>query len=474
MSSFKNTLKSIAHVAFSRGVSLLSSVAVGLLLPKILSVDGYGFFKIYTLYVTYTSLLHFGFADGILLRFAGRDYDSLDRPQIRGFTRFFLLFQFAISAVMSVSGVFIPDSDYSFIVTMLGINMMIINLTTYYQFLSQATQRFAEYSARNFFAAVLKIVFVLVLFFGERFGWFEVPYQLYVIVLNVIDGLLLLWYIFTYRDITFGAGARIASLKSEILSVFKQGIVLTIAYQVSHLILALDRQFVSVLFPTETYAYYSFAYNLVTMISTMISSLAVVLLPMLKKATKDFVSKHFSTVMTAVAVLVGAAAICFFPLVAFIGWFLPEYVGSVGYLKIVLPSLMYNGCISVVMFTFCKVLDENFAFFRNGCIVLAVGFVSNATAYMLFKTPESISYASIITMAIWFLIEGRHIGKKVGTSVMKPFLYLTLLVCGFLAATLFISSVWLGALAYIAFYLALTLVMYGGFIRKKLGMYSRK
>lgn len=474
MSSLKNTLKSIAHVALSRGVSLLSSVAVGLLLPKILSVDGYGFFKIYTLYVTYTSLLHFGFADGILLRFAGKDYDSLDRPQLRAFTRFFLIFQFAISAVMSVSGVFVPDSDYSFIITMLGINMMIINLTTYYQFLSQATQRFAEYSARNFISAVLKIVVVLTLFLGERAGWFEVPYQLYVIILNIIDGALLMWYICTYRNITFGGGARIASLKKEILSVFKQGIVLTVAYQVSHLILALDRQFVSVLFPTETYAYYSFAYNLVTMISTMISSLAIVLLPMLKKATKEFVSKHFSTVMTAVAVLVGASAVCFFPLVAFIGWFLPEYVGSVDYLKIVLPSLMYNACISVVMFTFCKVLDENFVFFRNGCVILAVGFTTNTAAYLLFKTPESISYASIITMAIWFLIEGRHIGAHVGAGVMKPFVYLTLLVCGFLATTLLIESVWLGALVYIVYYLALTLAIYGGFIRKKLGMYSRK
>ena len=474
MSNLKKTLKSIVHVALSRGVSLASSVAVGLLLPKILSVDGYGFFKIYTLYITYTALLHFGFADGILLRFAGSDYDSLGRPQIRGFTRFFLLFQFIISAAMTASGLFVPDSDYSFIITMLGINMMIINLTTYYQFLSQATQRFAEYSARNFFSAIFKIVLVLVLFLGGRLGWFEVPYQLYVVALNIIDGLLLLWYVYTYRDITFGKSEKISALKSEITSLFKQGIVLTIAYQVSHLILALDRQFVSVLFPTETYAYYSFAYNLVTMISTMISSLAIVLLPMLKKATKDFVSKHFSTVMTAVAVLVGAAALCFFPLVAFIGWFLPEYTSSVEYLKIVLPSLMYNACISVVMFTFCKVLDENFAFFKNGCIVLAVGFVSNAAAYMLFETPASISYASIITMAVWFLIEGRHIGAIVGTSVYKTFLYLTLLVCGFLLSTLLITSVWLGAVVYFVFYLALTFLMYGGFIRQKLAMYSQK
>ena len=66
MSKQKGKIKALLYVAFSRGISLLSGVAVGLLLPKVLSVQDYGILKIFTLYVTYTALLHFGFVDGIL------------------------------------------------------------------------------------------------------------------------------------------------------------------------------------------------------------------------------------------------------------------------------------------------------------------------------------------------------------------------------------------------------------------------
>ena len=465
MSNKKSALKNIIHVAFSRGVSLLSGVAVGLLIPKILSVEGYGYFKIYTLYITYTALLHFGFVDGILLRLAGKDYEKLDKSKVRTYTVFFVSFQIAIGAAMAISSIFLQDSDYSFILLMLGINMIIINITSYYQFVSQATQRFAEYSARNFMVAVLKIAFVLVLLVAQMTNFFDVSYKIYVIGLNFIDGFLLLWYIFTYRDITFGQRTLLSESKKDIISIFKQGIILTAAYQVSHLVLSLDRQFVSILYSTEEYAIYSFAYNIVTLISTMISSLSVVLLPMLKKATEEFVKNNYKNVMAVVSILVGISIACYFPLDAFIKWFLPYYEYSTVYIRIVLPSLMYSSCISVVMFTFCKVLDMNFKFFKNGCIVLVIGFVSNVIAYMIFKTPESISYASLVTMALWFLIEGHHLGKAVNVKTYKEFIYISLLSAGFILTTTVIPSICTGMIVYVLFYVAVTFAMYRSFIK---------
>ena len=305
-----SALGNILKVAFSRGISLASGVVTGLLLPKLLGVTDYGFLKIYTLYVVYTALLHFGFVDGILLKFAGKSYEELDKSRFRAYTLFFAVFQAVIGMAMVGASCFLSNVDYRFILMMLGINMIIINLTTYYQFISQATQRFGEYSMRNLLVSAFKLVLVLVLLGLQYGGVADISYRVYIVCLNVMDGILLLWYIFTYRGITFGKMLSPAKLGSEIFDLFKTGIVLTVAYQISHLVFALDRQFVSVLYPTDTYGQYSFSYNIVTLISTMISSMSVVLLPMLKRVTRELASGYYKRLIAAVAVLVGGAMTC--------------------------------------------------------------------------------------------------------------------------------------------------------------------
>lgn len=464
----RSFLRNMLKVALGQGVSLLSGVAVGLLLPKALSLEDYGFLKIYTLYVAYTALLHLGFADGILLRLAGRDYESLDKAKMRTYTQFFAMMQGVIGAVLLIAGALVTDPDYSFIIAMLGVNMVIINLTTYYQFISQAVQRFSEYTFKNLVVAALKLCFVLALLVLRYGNIASVDYRFYIIGLNVIDGLVLAWYVVTYRSITFGKGHRLRESKADILSIFRLGIMLTVAYQVSHLVLALDRQFVSLFYPTETYALYSFAYNIITLISTMISSLAIVLLPALRRVSPEEAGSHYGGFLRTVAMLVGICALCYFPLTVFIRWFLPEYAESVQYLRIVLPALMYHSGISVVMFTFCKALGENKAFFKISLLILLLGFVTNTLAQLIFATPQAISIASLITMAAWYVIAGAWVGRRVQAKMGKEFAYLTVLGGLFLLCTSPSVSNWLGMGAYAAAFAAVTAVFYGKILLEKI------
>lgn len=464
----RSFLRNMLKVALGQGVSLLSGVAVGLLLPKALSLEDYGFLKIYTLYVAYTALLHLGFADGILLRLAGRDYESLDKAKMRTYTQFFAMMQGIIGAALLMAGALVTDPDYSFIIAMLGVNMVIINLTTYYQFISQAVQRFSEYTFKNLVVAALKLCFVLALL-ALRYGNIAaVSYRFYIIGLNVIDFVVLAWYVVTYRSITFGKGHRLRESKADILSIFRLGIMLTVAYQVSHLVLALDRQFVSLFYPTETYALYSFAYNIITLISTMISSLSIVLLPALRRLKAEETGSRYGDFLRVVAMLVGICALCYFPLTVFIRWFLPEYAESVQYLRIVLPALMYHSGISVVMFTFCKALGENKAFFKISLLILLLGFVTNTLAQLIFATPQAISIASLITMAAWYVIAGAWVGRRVQVKMGREFAYLTVLGVLFLLCTSPSVSNWLGMGAYAAAIVAVTAVFYGKFLLEKI------
>ena len=133
-----------------------------------------------------------------------------------------------------------------------------------------------------------------------------------------------------------------------------------------------------------------------------------------------------------------------------------------------MPGILYTGAISVVMFTFVKILNENFKFFTNSLLILALGFITNCLAQVLFCTPEAISYASLITMAVWFVLEGNHLKKLLKLSYLKEFCYVLAITAGFLAITNLISQPVLGMGCYLAFFLVTTLVCYPGLPKEAL------
>lgn len=468
--AFHNTLR----VAFSQGISLVSGVIASILLPKALTVSNYGMVKIFTLYIAYTALLHFGFTDGILLRFAGQDYDDLNKKEMRVYLSFFLIIELIIGGLLMITGLFLNNPDYRFLLLMLGIDMIAINLTTYYQFISQATKRFREYSLKNLMLSAAKALLVLVLL-GLKYTLFPViSYRVYLLCLVTLDVGMLLWYLFLYRDITFGERDKISQYKKQIISLFQTGILVTVAYQVSHLVHMLDRQFVSLLFSIEIYGVYAFSYHLITLISTMVSSLSIVMFPMLKRSQKEVLCSHYETVLSGVSALIGVSLLCYYPLSWFIRWFLPEYTESLQYLKIILPSILFTGTISVVMFTFSKILEENLSFFKNSCIVLVIGFVANLAAYAFFKTPEAISYASLLTLAVWFLLEGIHLKRIINGSYYQAFSYVCLVtVCFLITARLFPKDIY-GALSYLICYGALTLLCYRKYLGSWVSFFLKK
>ena len=456
----KHLSRNLMWVVFSRVISLLSSVAVGLLLPKIFSVSDYGYFKVFTLYAVYMALLHFGFVDGILLKLAGKEYSELDFEKTRAYTKFFVFFESLISLPILLCGIVFADGEYSFILVMLALNMVFVNVTTYYQFVSQATQRFREYSAKNFIVAVVKLAFVLGLFAIYFFDVSAVSYKVYLIGLNVLDLSMAIWYVYIYRDITFGKSVAFSSIKKDVLDIFKIGFVLTAAYQASHLVLALDRQFVNLLFPMETFAVYSFAYNIITMISTVVSSLSMVLLPMLKRSSVEYTIGYYKKSISVVAIVMSCALLSYFPLVWFIGWFLPNYSASLEYIAVLLPTLVFTSGVTVVMFTIEKVLDRSFAFFKTACAILLLGLITNTVAYFVFGTPKAISYASLGVMAVWFLWEGISLARRTKVTVYKEFIFISLISAGFLAVTTCMPNVVFGFLAYAAFLVALIVTLY--------------
>ena len=460
------TVKSIIEVTLSNIATILAGIVVGMLLPKIISVEDYGWYKTFTLYTTYIGFFSLGIIDGIVLKHGGDDFEQLNKPLFRSYFKWYALIHLSFSIILIISAVIIGDPDYSFICLMLAVYLVAANFTGYFQQISQITQRFKEYSARKIIYSGLRVINVLMLFALPLIN-IEPNYRVFLILFMVGECALTIWYMLTYKDIIRGEALSLSATKDSIVQLSKIGFPLLFANLCSTLILSLDRQFVSILFDTETYAKYSFAYNMLSLVTVAMSAISTVLYPTLKRTTKETLKETYSSLVAIISFLVFAAIAAYFPLCFFVEWFLPKYTESLPIFRIVFPGLALSSSITVIMHNYYKTLGINIIYFRKSIVILIVSGLANAVAYILFRSTYAISIASIITMLFWYLYIEQHFVKEFKYDRKKNFLYLIMMMSAFYIITS-VPNIYIGFILYIIVYCVITWIAYKQVITKDL------
>lgn len=470
----KNTIvKNILKVSLSNIIQIISGVLVGFLLPKMLSVTDYGYFKTFTLYATYVGLFHFGIADGIYLKYGGCSFDELDKTKFRFYSKFFAFFEFFIALLIAAISIFTLPSDLRFIFIFLAIFLFFNNITNYFQIISQITGKFNELSLRNIIQSFLTIAFIISLFLMAKFSSFILSYKIYTIIHVSITVFLSIWYIFTYRKIVFGKSLSLKYGWKDILYFIKIGFPLLIANLASSLIMTLDRQFVNILFDTEVYAIYAFAYNMLNLVTTATSAISTVLYPYLKKESDDSLKENYSRLCSYILILVFFMIISYYPLCFIVDNFLPKYHDSLIIFRVIFPGLAISSVITIVMHNYYKTTGKNFLYFIKTLIILAISIIANLIAYFLFKTPISISRASIITILLWYYYIEFYFVKTYKVKWIKNSLYMIISILVFYCIT-FIENYYIGFFVHLFIFLAITAIFYWKDIRLLLKMKHRK
>lgn len=456
-SKLNSFVKSVAKVATSNIFKLLSGVLVGFLLPKIISVVDYGYYKTFTLYATYVGLIAIGITDGVYLKFGGKNYEELDKSLFRFYSKVFLLLEILLSLLLSSIFLIFVKGELRFIFVCLCFYTIANNITGYYQILSQVTSRFGELSQRNLIQAILTSIAILTLWVINRFFNYPVSYKIYTIIFVSITSFLSIWYIISYRDVTFGK-TKNGGLKS-ITELIKIGTPLLIANLCSFLILSIDRQFVNFLFDTETYAVYAFAYNMLALLTTATSAISTVFYPTMKKSDESSLKKNYSLFVGIILVFVFACLLVYYPLYWFIGWFLPKYVQSLPIFRIILPGLAIQCAITIVMHNYYKAFGKNTEFFIKSLIVLIVSTGANFVAYHFCRNTYSISTASVVTLLFWYFLSEEMLVRKYSVKWEKNITYILIMSISFYTITNF-DTWWVGMLVYIIVFITVSYIFY--------------
>ena len=151
--------KGMLNVFIANIINLIISLFTGFVLPKLLSVESYANIKLFQLYITYIGILHFGFADGMYLKYGGKNIKSVDSKEILGEFRTFKIFQFAITIIAIIISISLKNEMLFFC----SIVILPINVGNYLRNLYQAVGEFKKYSTFTNINTLLIFVINLIL-----------------------------------------------------------------------------------------------------------------------------------------------------------------------------------------------------------------------------------------------------------------------------------------------------------------------
>ncbi|MCR5332955.1 MAG: oligosaccharide flippase family protein [Bacilli bacterium] len=452
----KRNIKNILIVLIGNIFTIVSSILVGFFVPKMMNVDAFGYYKTFALYFEYTTFLSVGFSDGIYLLYAGTSFEKLDKPRFRLFSKLLLASQAILSILVCVVSVFFIKTDYGFIFFFVGLSIFLSNLLNYYQYLSRVTERYGELTVRDMLKSILNIASVVVLFVLYKMGKMStLNFKLYIVIYVSILAFIVIIYSINYRHIIFGKSTKLKDDLSIIGTIFKMGIPLMIANFINSFILIIDKQFVNVLFDKYTYGIYAFAYSMLGFITTAISAISTVLFPVLKRLNENALKEKYVNLISAITMVVAICLSGYFPILWICQRYLNNYIASMEFFRIILPGLMICSPITMIMYNYYKSMGAIVEYFIKSIIVLAVAFLFDLGAYLIFKNtdyaPKAISIASILTFVVWYVVVEFKFYRMWKLNYVKNMLYLALIAGAFYGITyipnIYVSfGVWMGAL----------------------------
>lgn len=425
----KRYVKGLSFVTIANIVSFLVGVASSLLVPKILSTAAYADYSAFNLYSAYVGFFHLGFVDGIYLIYSGINYQDIDKPKFRTFFWFFFVLEAIFGVLAAIFSVlFIHDATTLIILILVILTMFATNITNYYGIIAQLTTDFKNFSVKTLIRVFIKgasLVLFLVLFkldlATDYLAW------IYIITSVILaDFIVDVCYMFTFKEVTFGPCKPLKECWGDIWTIFKCGFPLLIGNICIIILYSLNKQIVQIGYDDATFASYSFAYTILSIVTTITGGIATIIFPILRQLDEAKIRSKYDSVLRTMMYFGLALCSVYFLGIWGINWLLPSYNSSVPTLAIVLPiSVMYS-LIMVLIHSYYKALGINNAFVVISLAFLALAFGVEIGVQYAFHSPDALSYAAVVIFLSWMLFLMAYLHKKKGLPFYRNALVFTL------------------------------------------------
>ncbi len=409
-------VKDLGYTLGANLISLISGVVITFVIPAVLPMETeFAYLKIFTLYLGYLGFFHLGFNDGIYVNYGDYDYDTLPKGEFRSYFKFLSISQIIVATCLILILLLLSiDPQRKIIYIFLAINIVLTNITGYFDFISQVIRRFKLYSFTMILNKTLYTIGVVALILGSY-----KTANVLILLQTVINGVILIIYMMNYKEITFGKSQSFKTMKTKIFNNINMGFFIMLGNFVSILIIGIDRIFIERFFTKVEFALYSFAVQLLTMVYLILNGIRSVVFPYLTRNEGKNLNKTYEFMKTVVFILLGYCLSGFFIFKPIVGWILPKYVPALTIAAIIFPTILLSGEINIVTQNFYKTLKLKREYTKNSIVGVAAALITIVIAFIGFRTMEAIAISSLISFMMWEIYGDIFFSKHIGAKTIK-------------------------------------------------------
>lgn len=392
--------KNIFMVISSNLLTIVIALFTGFVIPKQLSVTDYAYYHVYMLYIAYAGFLHFGFVNGIYLKYGKYSEDELPLDRFRKFSKIMFGIQGIVVAALAVL-LLVSSSKmngnnviaYAFII----LNIPLINIKWFYSSINQFTKRFVIDSYVTYLQNILTLFMVLVIVVTH---WYY--FEILLVFTTMTNLICMLIVMYQNKKIVFGKA--VADVKDECIGLIKNGFFLMLSEFVGIIILGIDSIFVQNLFTIEEFAMYSFAVSIITVIYTLISTVSNLIYPYLVRVEENKYAEYYCLMSDVLSVISIFSLLAFYVAKFIIDVWLDKYTESIAITAILFGTVIFRSLIMLVCGNYFKVLQMIKEYTKNNIFAIVISFVLDLIAYLVFHDYYYIAIASLLSFIIWYVV----------------------------------------------------------------------
>lgn len=448
-------LKDFYYILSANIINLILGFISGFILPSALSYSDYNYIKLFAFYTGYVGVMHLGFLDGIFVKFGAYDYENLPKRKFRAYLKFLFIMQIIEALILSILIIFIGNFNDRMIVNIfVVINMIIMNITSYFTFIHQITKKFKLFSINTILSKILYVVGVVALLYFK-----ELDFIYFIVLQTIVNVLILLIYVINNKGLVFGDSETLRENYQDIKSLMQTGFIIMIGNFIALMILGIDRLFVDALLNEYDFAMYSFAYSLVSLFFLILNSLTTIVYPYLARVDLDSFNDIYKNIRFGISLFISLTLSGYFVIEFIVNMFITKYNDAIPILIFLVPTVLYSAVINILVINVYKIFKETKKYFYNNIFALIISLVTNIIAIVIYRENISIAIATLISFIIWVIYSDRYFSNRFKIKLTKIYLFEFFIVLLFIFSA-YLLNWYLGLSAFLVGYLIIVLFFF--------------
>lgn len=439
--SFK---KDLANVFLAKIINVGIGIILGFLVPIYLSINEYGNLNVFLLYISYAGIFHFGFIDGLYIKYGGKRFKNLNSKILKYEHNFLVIMELIILTILIGLALLTKNK----ILFYCGISIFPLNMISFYKYIYEATGEFKNSVRITNVFNLLTLLMNLVLIFFIRTYKFTFFIYGYLFVYYIVFIFIEINYLYKYKNVV--ATPNLQIVKNNI----KVGIFILLGNLATSFFYTIDKWFVKGLFSIDKFAFYSFATSMMNVINVFVNSVALTLYSYLVRNNEEERMKKIKDYL----ILLGTFSFtAYFIFSGIVHMFIPKYIKSLSVVNILFMGLPYYFVINILYLNLYKAKKIEKKYFKTVLIMLVISIIANLIAISINKDLKSIAIATDISFIIWYLYSMKDF--KFLNFTLKEFVYLICTNLLFIILSLY--SIWyISIFVYVLVILILIFIFY--------------